>query len=155
MCASLLLSVVFILAGIVLCLLEVLVLPGLIAGLLGLGLIVFGIVHAYMNCGIDAGTWILIGTIVLCVLSVWLLYKSRTWKKLSLKTEVNGRVNELVSGNIQPGDTGVAFNRLGPVGKVKIGDKILDARSIGPYIDPGTEVVVVSLSEQYLIVEPK
>ena len=59
------------------------------------------------------------------------------------------------SGPVQTGDIGVAASTLRPSGKASFGDHFLDVVSDGGYIDHGTEVEVIRIAGNRVIVRPR
>ena len=55
---------------------------------------------------------------------------------------------------IKVGDTGISITRLGPIGKVMIGEVKCEGQSIGPYIDENTSIEVVQVKTNHVIVKP-
>lgn len=147
--------VLLIVLGIVLLLLEFLVIPGVtIAGIGGVALMGGGVYLAYANYGPMAGHMTLAAVLVCNTAMIIYVLKSRTWKKLMLNTNVDGKV-ETETHVINVGDSGVCITRLAPMGKVKVGDTVVEGQSLGGYIDERTEVEVVKVFKYKIIVKPK
>ncbi len=147
--------VLLVLAGILLFLLEFLVVPGVtIAGIGGLLFFAGAVYLAFENFGNTAG--IIVLAVVVLTIIIALIYglRAKTWSRISLNTQVNSKVNDVDSLPLVPGDTGVSVTRLGPIGKVRIGDLTCEGQSIGPYIDANTEVEVVQVKTNHVIVKP-
>jgi len=148
--------ILMILAGMVLFLLELLVIPGVgIAGIGALVLMALAVFLAFSHFGTLAGFLVLLGVVVFMGLSLVLTFRSRTWRKASLSTEMKSKVKEGSSEGIEPGDEGLALTRLAPVGTVQIGEHRLEGRSEGPFIDHQTAIVVISVEPTYVVVKPK
>ncbi|MFA8432972.1 MAG: NfeD family protein [Marinifilaceae bacterium] len=145
-----------ILLGIVLLLLEFLVVPGItIAGIGGVLLLVGGIFLSYHSYGIQTGHYTLIGTLLFTGMVLMLALKSKTWKKLMLDAQIDSKVEKFEEDKIKEGDEGVALTRLAPMGTVSINNIVLEGKSIGPFIDEKTSVVVVKVVNKIVIVKPK
>lgn len=54
---------------------------------------------------------------------------------------------------VQQGDTGVALSQLRPSGKIRIKDRKIDAITQGDFIDPDSEVRVVKIAGNQVVVE--
>ena len=79
--------------------------------------------------------------------------RSKTWRRFSLKQKVDSSVMpEPVQQSVRVGDTGMTVSRLAPMGKVEIGGKIYEAKSMDSYIDPRREVEVVGFENFNIIV---
>lgn len=145
-----------IILGIFLFLVEFLLIPGIsIAGIGGAILIGAGIYLAFVNHGVTMGLISLGITLLLSVLFFAISLRSRTWKKVILDTKIDGTSHNLpVEGSIKQGDKGVALTRLAPMGRVKVNDVVMEAKSIAGYVDSNTEVEVVKITGTQLIVKP-
>lgn len=137
--------IVLIVAGMVLLMLET-VLPGLVAGLAGLGCLIAAIAYAYLNIGTAVGHWVLIG--VLAGLGIGVVL----WLRFFPDSRIGKRfVSETTIGGGEPPDTalvgrtGVARTALRPSGVVEIDGRRLDVVAEGAMIDAGTEVTVMSV----------
>lgn len=149
-------TVLLILTGIFLILLEVLVLPGIsIAGIGGALFLIAGVFYAYSTFGAIGGHVTLASAVVLSVASTVLAFRSKTWKKAMLETEIGGKVDAMKDINLSIGDTGVATSRLAPMGKVKINGKYIEAKSSLGLIDEKTEIEVIKIESTHIIVKPK
>ncbi|GAB5443512.1 MAG: hypothetical protein Fues2KO_38610 [Fuerstiella sp.] len=62
--------------------------------------------------------------------------------------------SEVADGSIQTGDIGVASSTLRPAGKASFGDLFVDVVSDGGYIDHGTQVEVIRVSGNRIVVRP-
>jgi membrane-bound ClpP family serine protease len=148
--------ILLVLFGVILILLEFFVVPGItVAGVGGLLLLGGSIYLAYEAYGSATGH-ILLGSIILAtIILVTLALRSGTWKRIALSTTVDGKMNEQDSALFHEGDTGVAITRLAPMGKVEVNNKQVEAAALGELIDPETEIVVVKVELNKLIVKPK
>jgi membrane-bound ClpP family serine protease len=148
--------VALIVVGLLFLVLEILVIPGTaIIGLGGFVMIVFGIVETYHIYGTTAGHYTLAATIVLTILLLYFSLKSRTWKRMMLSKNVDGRVNQVDVETIHIGDTGRSSSRLAPIGKAFIGDKLVEVQSMSGFVDQDTEIVVVKINANKIWVKPK
>ena len=118
---SLTLIIILIIAGLLFIMLEVLVIPGTtVVGIAGFALLVFSIWEAYHVYGTPSGHYILTGTLVLSGIVIYLSFKTNTWNRLMLNTEITGKVNEIDNSKIHVGDEGKAVSRISPSGKAVI-----------------------------------
>lgn len=152
---SLFAIVLLIILGIFLLWVEFLVVPGItIAGIGGVLLIVTGIYLSYELHGIAAGNYVLLGSAIFMIISVFIFLKSNTWKKTMLESKLEGRANTIDLSIIKPGDTGKTVTRLGPYGKIEINGLYYDARSTDIIIDSETDITIVKVLNDKLIVKP-
>lgn len=149
--------IILILLGIILFLIEFLIVPGItIAGIGGLILMSGGVYLSFENFGNKTGFIVLIGTFVISLLILIYALRANTWKRVMLNTNIDSKVYEDTDANaIKAGDSGITMTRLAPIGKVKVNNITVEAKSISGYIDPKTEIVVVKLSGSQLIVKLK
>jgi membrane-bound ClpP family serine protease len=141
--------------GIILVVVEIIFVPGTtVVGLLGGLLAVVGVVLSFSYFGNQTGWYVLAAT---SVLSGGLLYwslRSRAWERFSLKTTIDGRVNEIDLNFLKTGDEGSAVSALRPMGKAEIGGKLFEVTSLGIYIETGTRIRIVRVSSNQIVVEP-
>lgn len=153
---SLTLIIILIVAGLLFLLLEVMVIPGTtVVGVAGFALIAFSVYESYHVFGTPTGHFILLGTIFFTILTIYLSLKSKTWNRIMLKTEVDGRVNEIDENVVKAGDSGITVSRLSPSGKSIINDEYFEVHTNGEFIDQETEVVVTQLFDNKIFVKRK
>lgn len=144
-----------VLAGILFLLIEFLLTPGVgIAGIIGLGSLIGSCLYAFLAVDTRVGT-ITTAAVALLVIAtlVWML-RANTWKKLTLKEEIDVQVNR-ESDQVKPDEKGTALTRLAPIGSVRFEKLTCEAKSFdNKMIDPGTEVCVVAIEENRIIVKP-
>lgn len=149
-------TVLLILTGIFLLLLEILVLPGIsIAGIGGALFLIAGVIYSYSTFGSTGGHITLATTSIIVILGVVMAFRSKTWKKAMLDTEISGKVDVLKDIDIAIGDTGITVSRLAPMGKVKVNNKYIEAKSLQGFIDEKTEIEIVKIQSSNIIVKTK
>jgi membrane-bound ClpP family serine protease len=134
---------------------ELFIIPGTtVFGIAGAAGLIAGLVLAF-NYGPVVGTWTLVGSLLMLLLSFWLFIRMLRNRKLAVQAEISGRVNviaEEVQVNI--GDEGETISVLRPNGKVLIGNQKFEAYSFGSYIDKGTKVVIAKITADKIYVKP-
>lgn len=148
-------TILLILAGLFLVLLEILVVPGLIVGIIGAVMMIGGVVSAWINHGSSIGLMILVGTAAATVLAIILAFRSKTWKKVMLQSSIDSRVNTLTEDSVRPGDTGITVSRLAPMGHARINDQHLEVQSITGFVNENTPVIVVKVTGNKILVKPE
>lgn len=154
---SLGLVIFLIILGLLLFVVEFMFIPGItIAGIGGAICMVSGIVIAFKSLGTTTGFIVLTLTALLLVVVVVLMLKADTWKKLMLTKTIDGKVDLInkEEGTVKPGDSGITVTRLAPGGKVLVNGEYYEAKSIDMLIDPRTEIEVVRIDDNKLIVKP-
>ncbi len=155
---SILVIVMLIILGIMLFIVEFLVIPGItIAGIGGAILLVGGVILGYHYHGPVVGNYILLGTALASILSLYLALKSRTWRKAALETQISSKIDIISPGEdkVKTGDTGITITRLNPMGKIEVNGEFYEGKAIDSYLDPGTEIIVIKVEKNKLIVKPK
>jgi len=152
MLASMELVITLLLLGGVLLLLET-VLPGMIAGLVGAGCVVAGVILGYVEFGAQTGTWLLVGvsTALVAGFCVWAkLFPESRFGRALISKQVVGEL-----GAEQPGllnHAGTAFTQLRPSGTALIDGRRIDVVSEGALIEKGTPVKVVAVEGVRVVV---
>jgi len=148
--------IVLIVIGLLFLLLEVMVVPGTtLVGILGFILMVIGIWQAYTLYGRPAGHYTIAATVVATVIVLTLALKSKTWKRLMLKTKIEGKVNIIEESKVKAGDSGITISRLAPAGNARINNVLYEVHSTGAFIDEGIEIVIVKIDQNQIIVKQK
>ena len=144
--------VTLLVAGAVLMLLET-ILPGLIAGVLGLLCLVGGVIQAYVVFGAETGNYVLAGVIVA------LLFGGFLWVKY-LPTSRAGRVfaSKSTGGNVNAErpellhQSGTTVTTLRPCGTALIGGRRVDVVTEGAFIAPETPITVIAIEGMRVVV---
>ena len=141
-------------AGILLFLLEIFLIPGIsIAGIAGTLFLGGAVIYAYTVMGTFAGNLTLGLSVIGLVAGIWLFVRSRMLEKISLKTDIDSKVEPLKDIEINEGDEAVTVSRLAPVGKIRINDAVVEAKSLNDFIDEGEKVVVIKVQTTNVIVQ--
>ncbi len=154
---NLIIVALVILLGIIFLLAEIFLLPGMtISGIAGLIFLVGGIAYAYMYIGTLAGNLTLIISAFLILGSFLYFIKSKSLRRISLKTNIDSKVDTSDLKKIKVGDKGITQSRLNPIGKVFINDLTVEAKSInGEMINEDTEVIVNKVEWSNILVSKK
>ncbi|MDA3779686.1 MAG: hypothetical protein PF487_05585 [Bacteroidales bacterium] len=146
--------ILLILLGIFLFFVEFLLIPGItIAGIAGAILVIVGIYFGYNNYDNPTGHYILFGTTILLILTIYFSLRSRTWKSFMLDSKIDSKVSSDIEEKIETGKIIETVTRLNPFGKVIIDDKYFDAKSTGAYIGNKEKVEVVKITGTVIIVK--
>lgn len=138
------LIIIILILGVALLALEIVALPGGVAGFFGVGLIGVGVWQSYSQFGNNVGTIILVCAIALCILMLILFMKAKTWKRFSLNEEVDSKVNQLEPA-VKAGSRGVTISRLAPTGKALIDGEQMEVHAVNKFIDPDRPIEVVGI----------
>lgn len=144
-----------ILAGVVLIIVEVVFIPGTtVVGLLGLAFTVIGVVVSYSEFGREGGSYVLLGTGLFLAGALYYSFRKGAWKKFSLKTSIDSRVNEGANADLKVGMEGVAVSALRPMGTAEFEGKMVEVKTSGDYLAAGTAVKIVHVQPNDILVEP-
>lgn len=148
------LVILLVVFGIALMVLEMFFIPGFgVAGVFSLFSLAGSVALAYLKISPAAGNITLIAVLLLLLVAIWLFLSGKTLDKMSLKTEVEKKV-DLTSGmDLHPGDRAVTSSRLAPMGKIRIADKEVEAKSTGEFIDQETTVEIVRIEGNIALVK--
>ncbi|MCK4407650.1 MAG: hypothetical protein KAV44_08240 [Bacteroidales bacterium] len=147
---------VLIVVGLIFIILEILVIPGhAVFGILGFIMMTIGIWQAYSVYGSTAGHYTLAATGLLTIIILYFSLRSKTWKKIMLKSEVSSKVNVIDEKKVKVGDTGKTVSKLSTVGKALINGEFYEVHTLGEFIDEETEIIVEKISFNKIIVKPK
>ncbi|HJE88669.1 NfeD family protein [Rikenella microfusus] len=145
-----------ILLGLLLFIAELVLLPGLTLAALGSFCCLVGAVTwAFVEGGTAAG-FITLGIVVVLLLILTALFlRPRTWNRFTLKTNIESRVQPLeIETQVEVGVQGTTLTRLAPMGKVQIGGRTFEAKSLDSYIDPRRQVTVIGYDNASIVVRP-
>jgi membrane-bound ClpP family serine protease len=145
-----------ILVGIALIVVEIIFVPGTtVVGILGFAMAIGGIVMSFNAFGTRTGYTVAGITALATGLTLFWSLRTKPWRKLSLQSAIDSRVNEGALDDIKVGDEGVAVSALRPSGKAEIGGKMYEVTTLGNFASAGTPLKVIRISSHQIVVEPK
>ncbi len=145
---------VLILVGLVLLVLEILVIPGAgIAGIIGFLLMVSGVWLAYAKEGSAEGNITLLATILLNIVGITLMLRSKTWKKAQLKTSISGKVRTFDNMDLKVGMHGKTISHCAPTGKAAFGDHYVEVDAGTTYLKTGTTIEITKINGNKIFVK--
>lgn len=140
---NILIITLLIIAGAILFLVELFVIPGIsIAGILAGGCIVYANYYAFTHLGLTGGFVTLAVSAVTCIGSLVWFMRSKTLDRLSLKTDIKSTVDRTAERHVKVGDTGITRTRLALVGQAEIAGNLVEVTSADGFLDEKTPVVV-------------
>jgi len=143
-----------IIAGLLLLVLEVLVIPGVgVVGFFGFGLIAYSIWISFANHGTAAGIGTTMAAFLSSAIVIWLSLRSRTWRRISLETDITARVNANDPEGLAAGDKGISVGRIAPMGRASFNGKFYEVKSGDSFIDPGKELVISRIEGNQIFVK--
>lgn len=146
---------VLIIIGIVLLIAEVIFIPGTtVVGILGLVFLLGGILFSYYEYGSSIGNYVLLGTSIAGSIALYLSFRKGAWKKFSLNTSITSKVNEGLLNDLKVGMEGVAVSALRPMGTAEFNGKMIEVKTNGDYLAPGSRLKIIHLQSNEIFVEP-
>ena len=145
--------ITLILVGLVLIFAEILLVPGVgIAGILGLLSMGGSCFYAFYEYGNTVGAIVTaVNAVLIVALTVWVL-RAKTWKKMSLETNIDSKA---VAGvYLSVGDHGRTITRIAPMGSARFGETVVEVKAVEGMLDPGVEVEVVLIEHNRIYVKP-
>jgi membrane-bound ClpP family serine protease len=140
--------------GLALLIAEVIFIPGTtIVGILGVIFSIAGVLMSYDHFGSSVGFYVLLGTLIATAVALFFSFRSGAWTRFSLKSSIRGKVNEGITGELKPGDEGIALSALRPSGKAEFKDRIVEVRTDGRYAEAQSKVRIVQIDSNQILVE--
>ncbi len=139
-------------AGILLLALET-VLPGLVAGTIGVLCLIAGVILAYRNLGMAAGHTLLAVVMVILVAGVFAWFRFFPTSRMGARFVSRGTVGSLgVERDDLLNQTGTALTTLRPSGVALIAGKRVDVVTEGAMVERGSPVRVVAVEGMRVVV---
>ncbi|HDQ00711.1 MAG TPA: hypothetical protein ENN22_16225 [bacterium] len=146
-----------IVAGFLLILVEIFLVPGFnVFGIFGFVIVVLGIIFAYTKLETRIANLILIVSIILAVVVIMVVTKSKSWKRMVLATDqqrtagFHSSAEHLIS---LLGKRGVTKTTLRPAGMALFDDEKVDVVAEGSFIDSGKPVEVIFVEGNRVVVK--
>ena len=141
--------------GLILLIVELILIPGFgVAGILGGGSLVVSCYLGFSQIGPAAGAVITAAEIVLTVSATMLVLRSKTWKKASLGTSIDSKVDiSPEEKGMEVGQKGVAATRLALAGQVKINGNLAEAFARDSVIEAGAAVEIIDIQDNKIFVK--
>lgn len=145
-----------ILLGLLLFVAELVLLPGITLAAVGsFCCLVAAVTWAFVGGSVAMGFIVLGIVVVFLGILMAIFLRPKTWNRVALKTNIESQVQaEDIQRQVEVGVQGSTLTRLAPMGKVQIGDRIFEAKSLDSYIDPRRQVVVIGYENSNIIVRP-
>ena len=140
--------------ALVLAFVEIVIVPGF--GLAGMGAILCALIDVviiYSEHGLLWAVVAIVAALAVLGLMLWWVSRSRTMDKMALHTSIDSTNATPEQLSVRVGDVGTALTRLALVGNAEIGGKTVEVKSSGAFINPGTPIRVVRVSEANITVE--
>jgi membrane-bound ClpP family serine protease len=140
--------------GLLLIVIEVIFIPGTtLVGLVGFIFVAVGVALSFRYFGPDTGWATLGGSAVTAGGVLYFALKTNVWRRFSLKSSVQGRVNEGILDALNVGMTGTSTSVLRPMGNAEINGRLYEVRTLGEYVESGQSVRIIRISDHKIFVE--
>lgn len=135
---------------------EAFLVPGF--GVAGIGATICVIaadILVYSEYGGGAAIIALLVSTVAVLAFFWWFSKSKALERLALHSTIDSTAATSAQLSVNVGDEGVALTRLALIGNAMIGDKTVEVKSDGAFINEGTPIVVTRVSDALILVHTK
>lgn len=151
---DILIIISLIIAGLVLFIIEVFLLPGIsIAGIISAGCLLYANYYAFDALGTTPGCITLaVSAIGVIGITIWFM-RSKTVDKLSLKKTIDYKPEPLKGLDLKSGDEGVALTRLALIGNAEFNGRIIEVRSADGFIDEKCRIRVERILDGVVMVQ--
>ena len=151
---DILIIISLIVAGLVLFIIEVFLLPGIsIAGIISAGCLLYANYYAFDTLGTLPGCITLsVSAIGVIGITIWFM-RSKTVDKLSLKETIDYKPEPLKGLDLKPGDEGIALTRLALIGNAEFNGRIIEVRSADGFIDEKCRIRVERILDGVVMVQ--
>jgi membrane-bound ClpP family serine protease len=145
-----------IILGLLLILVEIFIIPGTtVVGIGGGLMIAFAVWRAYAVFGARWGNITLVLTIIAVSVSLFIAFKSNSWKRIALNTNIDGRVNVIDENKLHVGEEGIAISRISPSGTARFNGELYEVHTNGEFIDQENGVVITRFIDNKIFVKHK
>ncbi|MBR5784476.1 MAG: hypothetical protein IKY43_04840 [Bacteroidales bacterium] len=146
--------IILLILGVSLVALEIVALPGLVSGIVGMIFLGVGVWQSYSTYDTVAGNVVLLSSVVVCLLLIVFLMRSKTWRFFGLKAEIDSKVNTVDEQVLPVGARGTTLSRLAPTGKALINGQQVEVHTVSDFVDENVEVEITKV-EGYKITVKK
>lgn len=147
--------IILTLLGVILLLTEILLIPGVgVAGILGLAAQAGACFYAFNTYGPEAGWIVTLVNLLLLIGFLVFALRARTWKKFTLNTKIDSKVQPDPDTILAIGDTGKTVTRLAPMGTARIEGRTYEVKALEGMLDAGVDVEVVLIEDNRIFVKP-
>lgn len=149
-----LIIITLIVAGLILLLVEVFLIPGIsIAGIASCCCFIYAVYYAFSAIGTAAGIITIVASAIgTTIATIWFM-KSKTVDKLSLHKTIDYKPTPLNGLVLKVGDIGITTTRLTLIGNAEFKGHIIEVQSADGFIDEKTPVKVYRIADQIVYVK--
>lgn len=144
--------ILLIILGILLFAAELVILPGITLAAVGSFCSLVAAVALGFTQDETTGWIVLAIVLVIITIMTTIFLKASTWKNIALHAKVPETLAKPVA---QTGQIGHTITRLAPMGKVMVEGTVIEAKTMGEYIDENCSVEVIGHDNMNIIVKLK
>ncbi|NCC10740.1 MAG: nodulation efficiency protein D (NfeD) [Bacteroidia bacterium] len=145
---------VLIIAGVLLFLVELFVVPGIsLAGISAGVCMIYANYYAFTHLGVTGLSITLVISALACIGSLVWFMRSKVLDKLALKKEIDSTIDNSASKTIKVGDKGICTTRLAQIGYAEIKGHVIEVKSAGEFIEEKSPIVVIRITDGIILVE--
>lgn len=134
---------------------EVIFIPGTtVVGFVGFALLVAGIWLGYRDLGTPAGHFALAGVVLLAGLIVYVGLRPKNLARVALTSVNDASVHDARRPDVAPGTVGRTLSALRPAGTALFGTERREVVTRGEYVATGSEVRVLGIEHNRIVVAP-
>lgn len=154
--SDLTLVAIFLIAGFVLLISELVVVPGFtffgIAGFIAYGI---GFALAFSRLGFEMTLVLFLGTTVATALLLYLAGRAGIWNRLVNRASERGFESQRPDLSALVGIAGEVVTPLRPAGKIRSDGRMIDVVADGGFVEAGTEVEVIRVDGNRVVVRAR
>lgn len=147
------LIIFFVLLGLLFLVIEILVTPGIMLGVVGLCFVAFGVYQSYAAFGSTTGNIVLFSSGVGTIGLVLFAMKSGVWTRMASKDSITARAKESVETLTVVGATGKALSALRPSGTALIDGKKIEVVTEGEIVEAGAPIEVIQIRQNKIYIK--
>lgn len=144
-----------ILLGLLFVIAEILFVPGGILGVLGILVVLFGLYYGYANGSKMDGHIVLAVTIISTILLIVIAIRTKTWDKISLKSQMDQKYNVNIDIQVKKGDEGLSITRLNPAGKARFANEDYEVSSLSGFVDQNQKIIIHKIEGSKIYIKLK
>lgn len=143
----------FIAIGLIFLLIEILVTPGIILGVIGLGFIGFGVSKVFEEFGSTTGNIVLFSVTTVTVAVVLFALKSGVWTRMASKGTISSKAKRDADSYAKVGDKGKTLSALRPSGVGLINGEKVELVSEGEAVEAGSNIEVIRIEQNKIFIK--
>ncbi|MCB0734216.1 MAG: hypothetical protein KDC76_06540 [Bacteroidetes bacterium] len=146
------LIILFLAVGLIFLLVEILITPGLVLGIVGIVFMTFGILRTYTVYGSETGNIVLLSVFLGTILLIFLALKGGIWKRMASKDVIASKAVDNAGEFVKIGDEGQTISALRPSGNAIFSGRRIEVSTMGDPIPSGVKIAVLRIAQNKVYV---